>query len=185
MPNQGKRRKSPSLPIKKKSVPSATPASTRRIFRTSLPNSCPSRVVTKKSGCAGPCATAKSCRPTSAPPSTRSLPMPMKNRTRPNSATASACANTPVPAARPAATTPTPNLWPRSAASSTKKKFPGRSGNWVSRPRWRWHHRYIMADWGCDVVDCGVAMHSMHAPLEIVAKADAYSGYLAYKAFLK
>lgn len=44
---------------------------------------------------------------------------------------------------------------------------------------------YIMADWGCDVVDCGVAMHSMHAPLEIVAKADAYSGYLAYKAFFE
>ncbi len=35
------------------------------------------------------------------------------------------------PAARPAATTPTPNLWRKSAASSTKKKFPGRSGNWV------------------------------------------------------
>lgn len=44
---------------------------------------------------------------------------------------------------------------------------------------------YIMADWGCDVVDCGVAMHSMHAPLEITAKADAYSGYLAYKAFFE
>lgn len=44
---------------------------------------------------------------------------------------------------------------------------------------------YIMADWGCDVVDCGVAMLSMHAPLEIVAKADAYSGYLAYKAFFE
>ena len=42
-----------------------------------------------------------------------------------------------------------------------------------------------MADWGCDVVDCGVAMHSMHAPLEIVAKADSYSGYLAIKHFLK
>lgn len=44
---------------------------------------------------------------------------------------------------------------------------------------------YIMADWGCDVVDCGVAMHSMHAPLEIVAKADAYCAYLAYKAFFE
>lgn len=44
---------------------------------------------------------------------------------------------------------------------------------------------YIMADWGCDVVDCGVAMLSMHAPLELVAKADAYSGYLAYKAFFE
>lgn len=44
---------------------------------------------------------------------------------------------------------------------------------------------YIMADWGCDVVDCGVAMLSMHAPLELVAKADAYCGYLAYKAFFE
>ena len=44
---------------------------------------------------------------------------------------------------------------------------------------------YIMANWGCDVVDCGVAMHSMHAPLEIVAKADAYCAYLAYKAFFE
>lgn len=44
---------------------------------------------------------------------------------------------------------------------------------------------YIMADWGCDVVDCGVAMLSMHAPLELVAKADAYSAYLAYKAFFE
>lgn len=44
---------------------------------------------------------------------------------------------------------------------------------------------YIMADWGCDVVDCGVAMLSMHAPLELVAKSDAYCGYLAYKAFFE
>ncbi len=44
---------------------------------------------------------------------------------------------------------------------------------------------YIMANWGCDVVDCGVAMHSMHAPLEIVSKADAYCAYLAYKAFFE
>lgn len=44
---------------------------------------------------------------------------------------------------------------------------------------------YIMADWGCDVVDCGVAMLSMHAPLELVAKADVYCGYLAYKAFFE
>ena len=43
----------------------------------------------------------------------------------------------------------------------------------------------IMADWGCDVVDCGLAMLSRHAPLELVAKADAYCGYLAYKAFFE
>ncbi|WP_288863611.1 aminopeptidase [uncultured Megasphaera sp.] len=44
---------------------------------------------------------------------------------------------------------------------------------------------YIMANWGCDVVDCGVAMLSMHAPLELVAKVDAYCAYLAYKAFFE
>ena len=44
---------------------------------------------------------------------------------------------------------------------------------------------YIMADWGCEVVDCGVAMLSMHAPLELVSKADAYCAYLAYKAFFE
>lgn len=44
---------------------------------------------------------------------------------------------------------------------------------------------YIMADWGCEVVDCGVAMLSMHAPLELVAKTDAYCAYLAYKAFFE
>ena len=141
MPHRGKSHRSPSLPIKNKSVPSATRASNRRTSRTLSPNSCPSRAMTKKSGCAGPCATAKSCRPTSAPPLTRSLPTPMKNRIRPSSATVSACANTPVPAARPAATMPTPNSWPRSAASSTKKKFPGRSGNWAGRPGRRRYHR--------------------------------------------
>lgn len=44
---------------------------------------------------------------------------------------------------------------------------------------------YIMANWGCEVVDCGVAMLSMHAPLELVAKTDAYCAYLAYKAFFE
>ncbi len=44
---------------------------------------------------------------------------------------------------------------------------------------------YIMANWGCEVVDCGVAMLSMHAPLEIVAKTDAYCAYQAYKAFFE
>ena len=34
-----------------------------------------------------------------------------------------------------------------------------------------------------DVVDCGVAVFSMHSPFEIVAKADVYMAYKAYKAF--
>lgn len=44
---------------------------------------------------------------------------------------------------------------------------------------------YIMAKWGCEVVDCGVAMLSMHSPLELVSKTDAYTAYLAYKAFFE
>ncbi len=44
---------------------------------------------------------------------------------------------------------------------------------------------FIMAQWGCEVVDCGTAMLSMHAPVEIVAKTDAYTTSLAYKAFFE
>lgn len=42
-----------------------------------------------------------------------------------------------------------------------------------------------LAAWGCEVVDCGVPMLSMHAPLELVEKADAYAAYLAYRAFFE
>lgn len=44
---------------------------------------------------------------------------------------------------------------------------------------------FMMADWGCEVVDCGTAMLSMHAPYDLLSKADAYSTYLAYKAFFE
>ncbi len=37
---------------------------------------------------------------------------------------------------------------------------------------------------GADVVDIGVPVLSMHAPFEIVGKADVYNAYLAFKAFL-
>lgn len=43
---------------------------------------------------------------------------------------------------------------------------------------------YILAEYGAEVVDCGTGMLSMHAPIELVSKADAYETYLAYKAFL-
>lgn len=42
---------------------------------------------------------------------------------------------------------------------------------------------YIMADYGMDVLDAGVPVHSMHAPWEIISKADLYEtmkGYLAF-----
>ncbi|MEG2353493.1 MAG: aminopeptidase [Clostridium sp.] len=43
---------------------------------------------------------------------------------------------------------------------------------------------YIMAEYGMEVIDSGVALHNMHAPYEIASKADIYETYKAYKAFL-
>ena len=44
---------------------------------------------------------------------------------------------------------------------------------------------YIMANLGMQVIDFGVAVLSMHAPFEVVSKADVYETYRAYMAFLK
>ncbi len=44
---------------------------------------------------------------------------------------------------------------------------------------------YIMSLYGMDVVDCGMAVLSMHAPWEVTSKSDLYEGYKAYKAFIK
>ena len=44
---------------------------------------------------------------------------------------------------------------------------------------------YIMSLYGMDVVDCGMAVLSMHAPWEVTSKSDLYEGYRAYKAFIK
>ena len=44
---------------------------------------------------------------------------------------------------------------------------------------------YILARYGAEVVDCGTGMLSMHAPVELASKADAYETYRAYRAFLK
>jgi aspartyl aminopeptidase len=43
---------------------------------------------------------------------------------------------------------------------------------------------YILSLYGMQVVDCGVALHSMHAPWETLSKADLYEAYKGYKAFL-
>lgn len=43
---------------------------------------------------------------------------------------------------------------------------------------------YILAKYNMDVIDAGVPVLNMHAPMEIIAKADLYEAYLAYKAFL-
>ena len=44
---------------------------------------------------------------------------------------------------------------------------------------------YILANYGADVIDCGVGVLSMHAPYEVVSKADIYEMYKGYKAFVK
>ena len=43
---------------------------------------------------------------------------------------------------------------------------------------------YIMANYGMEVIDSGVAVMSMHAPWELTSKADVYEAYKGYKAFL-
>ena len=43
---------------------------------------------------------------------------------------------------------------------------------------------YILANNDMDVIDAGVAMLSMHAPWEIVSKADVYMTNRAYYEFL-
>ena len=44
---------------------------------------------------------------------------------------------------------------------------------------------YILGNYNMNVIDAGIAVLNMHAPMEIVSKADVYEGYLAYKTFLK
>ena len=44
---------------------------------------------------------------------------------------------------------------------------------------------YIMALYGMEVVDCGVAVLNMHAPWEVVSKADVYETMKGYVIFLE
>ena len=44
---------------------------------------------------------------------------------------------------------------------------------------------YILGNYDMNVIDSGVAVLNMHAPWEIISKADLYEAYLGYKAFLK
>lgn len=44
---------------------------------------------------------------------------------------------------------------------------------------------YILAQYNMEVIDCGVALHNMHAPWEIASKADIYETTRGYVAFLK
>ncbi|MBR5390881.1 MAG: aminopeptidase [Clostridia bacterium] len=44
---------------------------------------------------------------------------------------------------------------------------------------------YIMAKYGMNVIDSGVAVLNMHAPYELSSKADVYEAVKGYRAFLK
>ena len=44
---------------------------------------------------------------------------------------------------------------------------------------------YILANMNMDVIDAGICVQNMHAPFEVVSKADIYEGYRCYVAFLK
>ena len=44
---------------------------------------------------------------------------------------------------------------------------------------------YIMANYGMEVIDSGVAVLNMHAPWEITSKSDLYEAYQCYIAFFK
>lgn len=43
---------------------------------------------------------------------------------------------------------------------------------------------YILGNYNMNVIDAGVAVLNMHAPMEITSKADVYEAYLSYIAFL-
>ena len=44
---------------------------------------------------------------------------------------------------------------------------------------------YILGNYNMNVIDAGVAVLNMHAPMEIVSKVDVYEAYLAYRTFLE
>lgn len=44
---------------------------------------------------------------------------------------------------------------------------------------------YILANYGMEVIDSGIAVQNMHAPYEVTSKVDIYEARLAYEAFLR
>lgn len=43
---------------------------------------------------------------------------------------------------------------------------------------------YILGNYNMNVIDAGIPVLNMHAPMEIISKADLYEAYLGYKAFI-
>jgi len=44
---------------------------------------------------------------------------------------------------------------------------------------------YILANYGMNVIDSGIAVQNMHAPHEVICKADLYETLKGYEAFLR
>lgn len=44
---------------------------------------------------------------------------------------------------------------------------------------------YILGNYNMNVIDAGIPVHNMHAPMEIISKADLYEAYKGYIAFLE
>ena len=44
---------------------------------------------------------------------------------------------------------------------------------------------YILAEYGMNVIDSGVAVLNMHSPCEVISKADLYESLRGYIAFLE
>lgn len=44
---------------------------------------------------------------------------------------------------------------------------------------------YMLAKYGMNVIDCGVAVLNMHAPFEVTSKADVYETYRGYISFIQ
>ena len=44
---------------------------------------------------------------------------------------------------------------------------------------------YILGNYNMNVIDAGIPVHNMHAPMEIISKVDLYEAYKGYQAFLK
>lgn len=43
---------------------------------------------------------------------------------------------------------------------------------------------YILGNYNMDVIDAGIPVLNMHAPMEVISKADLYEAYVGYRAFL-
>lgn len=84
-------------------------------------------------------------------------------------------------------------------ASDANAEFVGLVRNIFNREKITWQYAELgkvdeggggtiakfFAERGMDIVDIGVPVLSMHAPLEIISKVDLYETYRAYKAFFK